>query len=65
MVSEVFSQRRNDSRCARVNTRNVNLPSGGGTDPPLSLLLTISTLSFVGVGPVACVVGTLGVSLHL
>ena len=38
---------------------------GGGADPSLSLLLTFSELSFVGLGSVACVVGTLGVSLHL
>jgi len=59
MVSEVFIQRRKGFKCARVSTRNISFPSGGGADFSLSLFLIPFVLSFVGVGSVACVVGSI------
>jgi len=65
MISEVFSQRRKGLKCARVGTRNVGFPSGGGADFSLSLFLIPSVLSFVGVGSVAGVVGSISAGLYL
>jgi len=48
-----------------VSTRNASFPSGGGADLSLSLFLIPSVLSFVGVGSVSCVVGSISAGLHL